>query len=555
MDAGEAHWRSSVLPCVKPRMRLASEIARYSRMSVEMLKLARTPAIADYAENIRRNFENRESNFLAVVRDSVYAYSSNPYRHMLQLARCEYGDLEREVRRKGLESTLTALLDGGVYLTQDEAKGKTPIVRGGELIPSNERSFLNPAATGLQAQSSGSSGRPTRISQSVNAQLHWERYIALMADDLELHGRSLVAMLPILPSLTGLILTARGRWIGWHAERWYSVGTVLDSGHYRAATNVMVLASRLGGSRAPFPRYLPTGDFRGVAEFIARRKAEGVQCYIGGFLSPAVRVAWVAMERGLDIAGTIFSVGGEALTPAKRAIMESVGGRVYPFYATIDVGPVGYSCNRMNEGNCVHFFEDSLAAITRARLAPLSQTRVNSLLFTTLGSYSPRVVINAELDDSGVIEPARCDCVYSRLGLTRQIRDIASFGKVTGQGITLAGTDVVRILEEALPRRLGGGPGDYQIVERDDTNQTVLVLRVSPRTGVSDVARVRDCFLDELTRNEGGSLAARIFRHAEAVRVLIAEPLTTQTGKVLPLHLLGSEESRMRSHEATMSRT
>jgi len=535
-------------------MGLTAEVLRYGRMSGAILKLARTPAIADYAESIRHNFENREANFLAVVRDSICAYPSNPYRRMLQLAQCEYEDLEREVRRKGLESALTALLDAGVYLTQDEAKGRKPIVRSGELIPSGESSFLNPAATGIQAQSSGSSGRHTRIAHSVSAQLHWERYLALMADDLELHHRAFIALLPILPSLTGLTLAARGRWIGWHPERWYAVGTILDSGHYRAATKAMVLACRLGGARSPFPEYLPAGDFTRVAEYIARRRNEGVPCYIGGFLSPAVRVAWVAMERGLDIAGTIFSVGGEALTPAKRAIMESVGGRVYPFYATVDVGPVGYSCSRMHEGNCVHLFEDSLAVVSRARLAPLSETVVNSLLFTTLGAHSPRIVINAELDDSGVIEPARCDCIYSRLGLTRQIRDIASFGKVTGQGITLAGTDVVRILEEALPRRLGGGPGDYQIVESEGTNQTVLMLRVSPRTGMSDIARVRDCFLEEITRNEGGSLAARIFRHAEAVQVLIAEPLTTQTGKVLPLHLLGSEESRERSREAATAR-
>jgi len=531
-------------------MGLASEVLRYGRMSAEMVRLARTPAIADYAANIRRNFENREANFLAVVRDAIYAHPANPFRRMLHLAQCEFEDLEREVRSKGLEPALTALFDAGVYLTQEEAKGRTPIVRGGELIPSDERSFLNPAASGLQGQSSGSSGRHTRISHSVGAQLHWERYLALMADDLELHDRAFIAPLPILPSLTGLTITARGRWIGWRAERWYSVGTILDSGHYRGMTRLLVLAGRIAGSRAPFPEYLPTGDFSRVAEYIARRKADGVQSIVGGFLSPAVRVAAAAMEHGFDIGGVIFSVGGEALTPAKRAIMESVGGRVYPFYATIDVGPVGYSCSRMHEGNCVHLFEDSLAAITRTRLAPLSQTQVSSLLFTTLGSFSPRIVINAELDDSGVIEPARCDCIYSRLGLTRQIRDIASFGKVTGQGITLAGTDVVRILEEVLPRRLGGAPGDYQIVEGEGADQTVFTLRASARTGVTDVERVRECFLQELTRNEGGSLAARIFRQAEAVQVLIAEPVATQTGKVLPLHLMGSEESRARPTEA-----
>ena len=48
---------------------------------------------------------------------------------------------------------------------------------------------------------------------------------------------------------------------GWHVERWYAVGTILDSGHYRALTRAMVLGCKLAGSHAPFPRYLPDNDF------------------------------------------------------------------------------------------------------------------------------------------------------------------------------------------------------------------------------------------------------------------------------------------------------
>jgi hypothetical protein len=137
--------------------------------------------------------------------------------------------------------------------------------------------------------------------------------------------------------------------------------------------------------------------------------------------------------------------------------------------------------------------------------------------------------------------------------LTRQIREIASFGKLTGQGVTLAGTDVVRILEEALPRQLGGSPGDYQLVEKEGTAQTVLVLRVSPRTGLSSPTGVRECFLKELARHHGGSLAARTFRHSESVQVMIAEPLATVTGKVLPLHLLHVEETEQLLNESSAS--
>ena len=42
-----------------------------------------------------------------------------------------------------------------------------------------------------------------------------------------------------------------------------------------------------------------------------------------------------------------------------------------------------------------------------------------------------------------------------------------------------------------MPARLGGGPGDYQLVEREGAAQTQLTLRVSPRVGVSFPRRLR----------------------------------------------------------------
>jgi hypothetical protein len=535
-------------------MGLPPEIRRYSRMALGMFELVRTQPIANPADDIRRQVENREENFLDLVRRAVYLNPRSPYCRMLQLAQCEYSDLEQSVRRDGLDRALEALLQAGVYLTQDELKGKAPIVRAGELIPSEGLSYQNPGvAVRIEAQSSGSRSKGTRMQHSVTAQIYWERYNALLADDLGLRDRAFVALLPILPSATGLTMTLRGRQFGWRAERWYAVGgSMLDSGHYRAATTAMVLAGKLAGSRSPFPTYLPGNDFSAVAEYIARRKAAGMESFLGGFVSPAVRVAAAALERGLDISGVIFSVGGEALTPAKRTLLEAAGGRVYPFYSTVEVGPVGYSCRQMKTGNCVHLFEDSVAAICCRRLAPLSDQEVNSLMFTTLAPFAPRVLINAELDDSGIIERAGCDCAFSRVGLTRQIRDIASFGKLTGQGVTLAGTDVVRVLEEALPRRLGGAPGDYQLVEKEGAAQTLLILRVSPRTGSSSTAAIRECFLEELARHHGGSLAARVFRHSDSVEVMIAEPLATVTGKVLPLHLLSVENAERLLHESSV---
>ncbi len=526
-------------------MDISAEIRRYSKMAVGIFELARTPAFSDPAERLRRNIENREANFLDLAARAIYANPQNPYRSMLRLAQCDFPDLERAVRHDGLEPTLEGLLRAGVYLTHDELKGKTPIVRSGEVIAAGERSYDNPLVPArIEARTGGSRSEGTRTQHSVPIQVHWEQYQALMARDLGIEHDPFISQMPILPSVMGLMVSVRGRRVHWNVERWYAVGGALwDSWHCRAATRLMVVIAKMAGADSRFPTYLPDNDFAPVAEFIARQKAAGKRCCLGGFVSPAVRVAAVAMERGLDISGTIFSVVGEALTPAKRATMEAVGGEVYPCYAIMELGPVGYACKNMKTGNCVHLFEDLLAVISRRKLAPLSETEVDSLMFTTLTPFASRALINAEMDDSGIIEKVQCDCLYGQIGYGRQIRDIASYGKLTGQGMTLAGTDVVSVLEEALPRRLGGSPGDYQLVEEEGEAQTVMTLRVSPRAGSFSPERVRECFLKELKQHYGGTLTARTWQHAEGVRVVIGEPLATPAGKVLPLHLLGARKS------------
>jgi hypothetical protein len=41
-----------------------------------------------------------------------------------------------------------------------------------------------------------------------------------------------------------------------------------------------------------------------------------------------VRVAGAALNKSLDISGTLFLSGGEALTPGKLDVFEAVGARV-----------------------------------------------------------------------------------------------------------------------------------------------------------------------------------------------------------------------------------
>ncbi len=527
------------------------EATYYAGMARGLHAYLLTPPCSDARGVIRSHLENREALFLDKIRRVVFADPHHPYFQMFQLAGCAYQDLADAVGRDGLESTLAALHRQGVYLTHDELKGKTEIVRSGRHIPSDQQSFLNPLVDGLmESSSSGSRSAGTRTRWSTAFQVYPEAYAALRREEFRADRHAFVILRPLLPSSIGLWTALRAARAGSPAERWFAVnGGWRDSGHYRAVTLAMVAMANLMGTRVPFPRSLPPNDFTPVARWIARRRSQNVACFVGSFVSPAVRVATAAAENGLDIGGTLFEVGGEALTDAKRQTIEAAGCEAAVNYWIHEIGHVGAACRQMRTGNSVHLFREAVAVISHRRRAPLSEVEVDSLLFTTLLPIAPRLLINAEMDDSGILEPAQCDCIYSAAGLTTQIRDIGSFGKLTGQGMTLMGGDMLRLLEEVLPARMGGGPGDYQLVEQDGGGQTHLTLRVSPRAGAPSAEQVGECFLEELRKYYGGALAARTWRHAEAVETVIAEPLTTANGKVLPLHLLRTTRKN-ESHES-----
>ena len=516
------------------------EIGYYSRMAKGVWRFAKAPHVADARSAVRENLERRETHFLDLARRVVFSNPANPYHAMFRIAGCGFEDLAEEVRRHGLEGALESISRAGVYLTHEEFKGKRPIVRSGEHIPINAGSFVNPlVAPVFETRSSGSGGRRTRTPVGMEVRLYREALHLLIRRELGLVGRPEVILAPLLPSQWGLMHGLRAGRERHAVERWFTYGGRLrDAWHYRLATRAMVSLGRLAGAPMPSPEYLPPDDFTPVAEYLAQRRAAGEPCVMHGMVSAVVRVALKAREAGLDIRGTFFRAGGEALTDAKRAVVESVGADVTPSYFINEVGAVGVGCRRMRRGNSVHHFADSTAVIRRRVRAPLTDTDVDALLFTTLLPFAPRVLINADMGDCGVVEPVECDCTFAQIGFTTRVRDIWSYAKLTGQGMTLVGTDLVEILEHDLPARFGGGPGDYQLVEREGPGQTEILLRVSPRAGVHSTTEVREYLLKRMREFYGGALASRDWRHTNGMRVEIAEPLLGATGKVLLLHVL-----------------
>lgn len=518
------------------------EAAYYLRMAMGVYKYARALGLSDPHGRIRHQLENRERFFLETIRRVIFDHPGHPYHQMFELAGCGCADLEESVRREGLEKTLRSLQAAGVYLSHDEFKGKTPIVRAGRLIAAGDGSFVNPLATGLfETASSGSRGRGTRTQESTEFILHREAYERLI--ELEFEGETCdhVEITPILPGGYGLRRCIAASRMGKPTQRWFSAGgTWRDSGHYRLLTAALVLEARLLGVKAPRPSYLPRNDFTPAAKWIARRKAEGVRCLVYGVVSPCVRVAAAALEEGWDIAGTRFRVCGEALTEAKRAVVEAAGAEVFATYMTNELGPVGMACRQMNSGNRVHIFRDAVGVISCRRRSRLGDAELDSIFLTSLSPCASRLLINLEFDDCATISRATCDCTFTRTGFTEQMGGIFSFGKLTGQGATFIGEDILHILEVVLPARFGGDPTDYQLVEHEAGVQTQIELRVNPRLGRATPEAVKAVFLGEVRKLYGGAVTCRDWRHTGAVNVVFAEPLITQTGKILPLHLLGA---------------
>ncbi|MDA1311714.1 MAG: hypothetical protein O2968_00115 [Acidobacteria bacterium] len=524
------------------------EASYYSKMAVGWWKFIRTPAAPDARAVVRQGLAEREKNFLDLLKRAVFESTVSPYRKLFAWADCSYLDVEQSVHRNGLEAALEQLRRAGIYLTHDEFKGKKPIVRGANSIEVHAEDFTNPLAKGvMEGSSSGSRSRGTISPRSLEHLHHREAQESLYWEEFGVYDRSIVMLMQILPSSVGLRRAAGYVRRGGKLQAWFTIGGRVLDAHYHAVTKFLVLESRLAGLKLPYPVPLPHNDFSPVARWIAKRKAAGERVAMMSNVSSGVRVAAAAVELGLDVSGSQFFVGAEALTDAKQETIERAGASAHARYGCSEIGLIGMACPQMR-GNCVHLMEDSLAVLSHRKLAPLSGVEVDSLLFTTLRAWAPLVLVNAEMDDAGTIGPASCECGLKSLGLTKQVNKIFSYGKLTGQGTTLVGGDILNILEKILPERFGGVPTDYQLVEKEGSFQTEIELRVHPRLGLTCEEDVKRVFLHNLKKVWGGSMTERHWTRTEGVRVVFAEPFLVGSRKVLPLHLLGTaEQERERS--------
>jgi len=530
-------------------MSILADIKMYTRFAWGLRGFLRKTITLEEAKAIvRQRMAEREANFLRLIEKGIFGYPRSPYLPLLKLAQVEMGDIQNMVRDKGLEDTLRALREVGVYVTFEEFKDREPIVRHGQVIPVQARDFDNPYLSHYyQAESGGTTGTGTRVPIDLD---HLAAQASLIMLARHAHGFLEVPTaiwLDILPDPSGLNTVLRQAGFGQVPQKWFS--SVVARGSRpsfknRLATQYIIVAARLSGVPIPWPEPVSLDQAAVVAQWAAETLETHGACLIRTQVSKALRVCIAAREEGLDLRGATFMGGGEPPTPAKVREIARTGARYVPTYFFTEAGAVGLGCARPADVNDLHFLKDALALIQYPRQVPGSEIIVDAFHFTSLLPTAPKLMLNVESDDYGVIENRSCGCLLETYGYTEHLRHIRSFRKLTGEGVTLVGSEMVHILEEVLPARFGGSPLDYQFLEEEDEGGfTRLSLLVSPKIEIADETEVIEVVLEAMGRSSvAADLARAIWSQAGTLRVKRREPIWTARGKLMPLHMAQRSE-------------
>ena len=515
---------------------MADELVMLGRFTRDLPAYLRRPIrLEDAKERLRRGIETRVPRFLAQTQRAVYGNPSSPYLKLLRHAGCEAGDLRRLVEQEGLTGALNQLASAGVYVAFDELKGRQDVVRGSLRFRPRDTDFDNPLAPRhFVLYTSGSGGRPSRVRTSLQISRHMADSTALAFETIGLRDPRHVILLtaPIHRLLMYPML-------GQPIIRWLHPVAPLPT-QVRIGARYLAALGRLAGYRYPLPEYYDMHDTEGMATWLADQQRDGpvaVACVV----SAASRIAATAQERGIRLDRVTFAVQGEPLTPARRTLIEGAGSSVICHYGGREAPTMAYLCATPATPDDFHLFDDRNLVTSHTRPLDPSQADgalVEPLLLTSLTSYAPKVMFNAEMGDSARIEERECGCTLGTLGLKTHLQDIRSFEKLTGEGATFVRSKLLHILEETLPSRFGGSSIDYQLTEEEHVDaSTRLVLRVSPAVGEVDEAALLATLLDELS--SGGMSdrhQAELWRRAGTLAVRRQEPRVGSGGKILPLH-------------------
>jgi len=499
-----------------------------------------TPRAAE--ATVHERMARRTDNFLRLVERSVYGVPRSPYLALLKLAGCELGDLRALVHDKGLEGALRELRTAGVYVSYEEFKGRKPIVRDGFMLPVTPRDFDNPfARRDFALMTGGSTGLANQVYQDLDHIAALATIDMLVLAEHKLMDAPTAHWTHMLPG-SGLRFILRRAYHGSYPQKWFSP---LGWGGYKAwfrydlATLYMLFWMRALGIPVSFPKIVKPSQAATVARWMRAALDAHGRCLLYANVSQAVRVCVAAEEGGFDLAGASIRLSSEPLTPAKAERMRRVGAQPVASYGSVEAVAIGLGCSRPIHVDEVHLAMDAYAMIDYPYGVPGLGVTVPAFNLTGLLDSAPKVMLNYQSDDYGIVEQRSCGCGLEAYGYTTHLHQIRSYSKLVGEGVTLIGNELLRILEEVLPARFGGTPLDFQMMEQEDAQGlTRLVLLIHPHIEIPDNAEVIRVILEALGQSSPmGASARTVWQQAQTLQIERREPIVTARSKLLPLHI------------------
>jgi hypothetical protein len=523
-------------------VREALESARFLAALPRFLR--RPLTVSQARQALQRRFERRADDFLELAREVIFPRPSSPYRQLLLSAGCEYGDLERLVRREGLDPALGILARHGVYLTVDELKGRRPIVRGSTTIGTEPGGLRDPAATAHLAVHTGGSrsgGSPVSIDLAYVRDRAVDTFLAFVSAG----GAAWDHAVWGVPGGSSVVVVLEVAAFGGRISRWFSQIDPRGAGlhpRYRWSPRVMRWGSAGAPTRIPTMEYAPLADPAAILRWIDEVRRAGRTPHLHTHCSSAVRLCHAAEDSGMRLDGVVLTAASEPTTAARLATIRRTGAACWPQYSSVETGVVGRGCLAAEAPDEVHVHDDRLALVqTDPAFVPAGLT-TGALLITSLRrTASALTFLNVSMGDVGTLDRRSCGCPLEALGWKLHLRRVRSIEKLTAGGMTFLDTDVIRVLEEDLPARFGGGPTHYQLVEDEDADgEPGLRLLVHPAVGPLSPEAVAEAFLAAIGAGRGaGRVMSLAWRDARLLRVERRAPLATASGKILHLHAGG----------------
>jgi hypothetical protein len=203
-----------------------------------------------------------------------------------------------------------------------------------------------------------------------------------------------------------------------------------------------------------------------------------------------------------------------------------------------EAGQIGVSCRHPVAVDDVHVLRNKMAVLHRETSFGIDESGVGALYLTTLCASSPKVMLNVETGDCGVLETRDCECPIAGLGFRQHLHTVRSYEKLTSEGMHFLGSDLLTLVEEVLPHGYGGHPTDFQFLEQQQGGLPKIKILISPRVGPVDEAKLVGEVLQFLgSRSRANRMMSERWREGQTLEVERREPYKTSSSKILPLHI------------------